>query len=526
MSRRVVLTGLGLVALGLGIFAWKTLVLGLPVVPSQPVGLWQVELELAVRGRGETGSVRVALPVVRPGQRIFGEWSSADDLRYSVREEDDRRIGVWSGWMEDVHLVDYVFRVERYPDEAPAVDRAPGEPPRSLRLRYTRPEVTLPVSAPPVRDFVRDLDLPPPEDRAGRARTLYAFVRHEVQEVPSASADAILALVQREGSERGRARLFVTLLRAVGMPARVVPGFELREGRARTRVWAEIWWDGDWLPVSPSAGFFGELPLDWVALSPGDSPIVESTGVRAVSYTARALREHLTVGEIGAMMLPGDPVFGPLSLYRLSVSKQAALRILLVLPLAALLIGVLRNVIGVTSYGTFMPMLLAMALRGTGLLPGLALVALVIGLGIAGRLLLDRLKLLLVPRLAILLCVVILCVTGFALLGRGLDERDFYAGIVFPIVILTMLIERFSVAMTEEGLQEALARAGWSTLMAVAIYPLFRLPTLAHVMFGFPELVLCVIGLLVLLGGYTGYRLSDWVRFRLLARRIADEASS
>ena len=39
-------------------------------------------------------------------------------------------------------------------------------------------------------------------------------------------------------------------------------------------------------------------------------------------------------------------------------------------------------------------------------------------------------------------------------------------------------------------------------------------------MFAFPELVFVVMGLLVWIGGYNGYRLSDLVRFRTLAQRL------
>jgi hypothetical protein len=36
-------------------------------------------------------------------------------------------------------------------------------------------------------------------------------------------------------------------------------------------------------------------------------------------------------------------------------------------------------------------------------------------------------------------------------------------------------------------------------------------------MFSFPELTFCVMGMLVWIGGYTGYRLLDLVRFRSFA---------
>ena len=112
--------------------------------------------------------------------------------------------------------------------------------------------------------------------------------------------------------------------------------------------------------------------------------------------------------------------------------------------------------IGVPTYGTFMPLLVAFALRGYPLAPGLALVAFVLAIGVGTRLALERLRLLMVPRLSIMLCVVVLCVAGFSLVGDALGARDFFAGVLFPIVILTMLVERFTIAIAEEGLRPAL----------------------------------------------------------------------
>lgn len=516
MSARIVATGGVLILLGLAAFAWKVWWLELHVLPSEPAGLWQVEIQLAVRGRGETGSVQIDLPSTRPGQRVFGEWNTSDDLDLSIREDGERRVALWSGRMEHVHRVETVFSVERFEATDSPARRNPGRPPREIARRYTHATPRLPANADEIGEALVQLSLPGPEDGAGRIRSVYAFVRHEIQAMPTGGDDAILCLVQRDGSERGRTRLFVTLLRALGIPARSMTGLELSEGRVEPHVWAEVWWGPTWLPISPTAGFFGDLPRDWIALSPGDESLVQSVGVRDVSYSLRALRQRLTADELNAMMLPSNPLLEKLSLYRLSVSTQAALRVLLLMPLAALLVSVLRNVIGLPGYGTFMPVLIAVALRGTGLVLGLAMVAALVGIGILGRVLVERLQLLVVPRVSILLCVVVLGVAGFALLGRGLGEHDLYVGILFPIVILTMLVERFSIALVEEGLGEALIRAAGSVVMAVLAYPLFRIPTLEDLMFGFPELILCLMGLLVLLGGYTGYRVSDWLRFRVL----------
>ena len=50
MNRNVVWTGASLVAVSSIFFLWKTLVLGMPILPTEPEGLWRVELEVVDMG--------------------------------------------------------------------------------------------------------------------------------------------------------------------------------------------------------------------------------------------------------------------------------------------------------------------------------------------------------------------------------------------------------------------------------------------------------------------------------------------
>jgi uncharacterized protein with transglutaminase domain len=184
---------------------------------------------------------------------------------------------------------------------------------------------------------------------------------------------------------------------------------------------------------------------------------------------------------------------------------------------------VIRNLIGVRTFGTFMPLLISLALRELPLWLGLGLVGSVIALGVVSRLLLERLQLLLVPRLGVLLCIVVLAITTQSLLGRTYEVKDLFASVLFPVVIMTMLIERFSITTAEEGMPAAVRRLTLSTLAAICVYPIFRITTLEHLMFGFPELVISVMGVLVWIGGYTGYRASELWRFRGLVNSREDQ---
>jgi len=527
MHRTVLITGALLVAAGLGLFASKTLRYGIPIAPTENLGPWQVELRISARGEGGRGSVRALLPSTEGGQVIFDERSSSDRLQFSIRERAGNRIGVWTGWLDGVHEVVYQFRVQSHAVTTPLPSQGPyPKPPRQLTSVWGQPSPGIPSDAPLLTELLENLRLPAPTDQAARIRTLYSFVSHEIATVGSASSDALLTLSRREGNPEGKERLLVTLLRAAEIPGRLVHGLELREGTTPEELlWVEAWVDDAWVPMSAVHGFFETTPDDFIVLGRSNVPTVEATGVSAVGHRFQSLREHLRPDEIANLLAPDNRLLAWISLYRLPVTWQSVLRVLLLVPLGALVVALFRNLVGITTYGTFMPVLIALALRGFSLGFGLALVALVIALGFLARLALEKLRLLMVPRLSIVLCIVVLAVTLLALTGQDTELSGFFAGALLPIVILTMLIERVYITTSEEGARQALLRAFWSVLVAAAIHPIFRNAHAEYLMFSFPELVLVVMGLLVWIGGYMGYRVADLIRFReLVAGEAAERA--
>jgi transglutaminase-like putative cysteine protease len=516
MQRSVIFVGALLVALGLGVFAWKTRALDMPIIPSGE-GPWRVELEITLRGEGQRGSVRAPLPSSGPGQSVFDERTASEGLLFTIRTEDGQRIGVWSGRLSGVVRVVHGFRVQTNAVRVPLPLTLPQEPPREILAAYTAATTELPVHAAEIQAEIARLPLASPRDPVARVRTLFTLVSEEIGGAVTGSDDAVLTLAAREGSPRGRTLLFTTLLRAAGIPARVVQGLALRGSNAVPVQWSEAWIDERWVPLSPVDGFFAERPEGLVALHTGEGAGITATGSEAIGWRYHALRESLRQEELAAMMVPPNPLLARLSLYRLPVPTQRALRAVLLLPLGALIVAFFRNGVGVETFGTFMPVLVAFALREASLVRGLSMVAIIVLLAILLRLLLERLRLLLVPRLSVLLCVVVLGITGMALTGT-FAGGELYSAVLLPMVILTMFVERFTLVMAEEGLRQALIRAAWTTLVAVAVYPIFHSTLAEHLMFGFPELVFVVIGVLVWMGGYTGYRLLDLLRFRAFAQ--------
>jgi hypothetical protein len=189
-----------------------------------------------------------------------------------------------------------------------------------------------------------------------------------------------------------------------------------------------------------------------------------------------------------------------------------------VIPAGVFLLVVLRNMIGVKTFGTFMPVLIALSFRQTGLAWGVLFFATVVALGLAVRFYLERLKLLLVPRVASVVIVVILILAGLTVVSFRMGfDRGLSIGL-FPIVILTFTIERMTLVWEERGASEALQQGLGSVLVGVLCYLVMNLQIVEHLFFVFPELLVVVLAGTLLLGRYSGYRLSELRRFRVLAR--------
>jgi len=86
------------------------------------------------------------------------------------------------------------------------------------------------------------------------------------------------------------------------------------------------------------------------------------------------------------------------------------------------------------------------------------------------------------------------------------------------MVIMAMTIERMSIAWEERGASFAM-KEGLGTLAVAALaYLVMSWQRLEHIVFVFPEVLLVLFAATLVLGRYSGYRLTELFRFRALAR--------
>jgi hypothetical protein len=79
-----------------------------------------------------------------------------------------------------------------------------------------------------------------------------------------------------------------------------------------------------------------------------------------------------------------------------------------------------------------------------------------VSLGLLIRFYLEKLRLLLVPRLTCVLTVVVLLMAGISVLSHKLGIQPGLSIALFPMVIISMTIERMSIVWEERGASEAI----------------------------------------------------------------------
>jgi len=203
-----------------------------------------------------------------------------------------------------------------------------------------------------------------------------------------------------------------------------------------------------------------------------------------------------------------------LSLTGLGRGERKLVGFLLLLPLAALIVSFVRTVIGVPTFGTFSPALLGLAfLQLETLHWGLAIFVLIVLVGWGMRHLLEGFHLLQVPRTSALLTLIVLLLIFVVVIASHANVAATHYISLFPLVILTHLVERFWTVEAEDGTASSFKTLIGTMVVATTVSVSLASPAVSEWMFRYPETLGLVLAAQIMLGRYTGYRLTELYRF-------------
>ncbi|MGH7787482.1 MAG: UUP1 family membrane protein, partial [Candidatus Binatia bacterium] len=422
MRAWIAVSGL-LIAAGVSLFLYKALVLGYPLSTAEEPGTWRVDFVVTVTGKDSRTVVEIPLPRTSGYQRLLTEEVKSEQLRFRIDEVDSDRVGRWSGRIDGSTSLTYEasFDAQAYARPLPIND--PGGKYSTSVAAYLGSSPGIQHTDPAVVALSKELVLKA-KDKVVLAQEVFDFVAHEIGPVRSpAPMDAVTVIREGRGNELGRARLFCALTRASGLPCRVIAGIALESGRQdQFRYWNEVYLGGNWVPYDVVERFAGALPPDRLSLGAArDTELVRATNASALSYRFDVQSELETYAElVRRRVADSQHPLDRVSLLFLPVQLQHTLRILLLVPLGALAMCILRNIVGLKTFGMFMPVLIALAFTGTGLAWGTLFLALICSFALLSRLWIQRLYLLLAARIAFILTLVVLLMVALFIVGDKL----------------------------------------------------------------------------------------------------------
>jgi uncharacterized protein with transglutaminase domain len=492
-----------LTVVGLSVFGYKWRVLGFPLSENQETPVWTVEAALSFDSGPGPIKVNLLIPTLTPGFRKLNENPVSRGYGFSLNYGSGGREAQWAVRRAD-GLQTIYYRISVYEDsQADQSDTTPPFPPS--------PVINEPFET-AVDVIVSDVD----EQSADTESFTSELLRRMNDPSPDPNIELLLSDVSGDSDFVNVATM---LLAAARIPARMVHGFPLsgRQRNARPVTWLEVH-DGDqWRYFNPATGE-ENLPERFLIWWRGNEALVSVEGGSNVEVDFAVQENHVDAVAIARMHAGQESTpLTDFSLYSMPIRTQAVYGVLLMIPIGALIMVFMRNFIGIDAFGTFMPVLIALAFRETKLFWGVILFTLLVALGLSIRFLLERLRLLLVPRLSAVLIVVVLLMLVISLMSNKLGMETGLSVALFPMVIIAMTIERMSVVWEERGAADAMRGGLGSLMVAIAAYIGMGLAWLEHLIFTFPELLLVILAIVILAGRYTGYRLLELSRFKALA---------
>jgi hypothetical protein len=195
--------------------------------------------------------------------------------------------------------------------------------------------------------------------------------------------------------------------------------------------------------------------------------------------------------------------------------------LILMLPIIATFIAFLRQVVGIKAFGIYTPLIVTFAFLATnGIKYGVAIFITVILVGMLMRFVLKPFRLLYLPRVAIMLTVVAIFILLVLVFGGGLQRTGLAAVSIFPILIMITLVEKFVAVQIEKGDRVAIILAIETLFISIVGFLIASNAPLIKFIVQYPWAILFTIPINILLGKWTGLRISEYFRFKEIMKHL------
>lgn len=470
---------------------------GVPWTPGETRQIWDIEARVEFNALGKEAKVSLAAPHTQDGYTLINESSSSPGYGVAYVTTDTGKRVEWS------------------------IRKATGPQTIYYKSQFLVDPQAKAAPIPPIGDVVKPTFDGPEEaaaialiERANqRSADNITFTRELIKNLNDADSQNASLLLNKMSKVDATQKL----LSYSQIPNKVVGVIQLEDGRRRQTIqhMNEIWNGDQWVLFNPETGTQPNHPnlLVW---DESNVSLLDVTGGQHSQVHFTMLSQDVSPQTATNNKIEADKLLN-FSIHSLPLEEQAMFKTIMLIPIGALIVVFLRVIIGLKTSGTFMPVLIAVAFVQTQLLTGIVGFLLIVGTGLIIRSYLSKLNLLLVARISAVIITVILIISVFTVVAFKIGLTEGLSITFFPMIILSWTIERMSILWEEEGAKEVILQGGGSLFTSVLIYLGMTNSYVQHLTFNFIGLQLIVLAAILLLGTYTGYRLTELRRFKPLA---------
>ncbi|WP_237067365.1 UUP1 family membrane protein [Microbulbifer guangxiensis] len=497
-----------LTLMGAGLTIYKNRELGFPLLPGEYRTVWTIEAKVRFTADGGPVKAALTLPRSQRNMEVLGETFSSSGFGFNIVRDDDEYRAVWSRRSASGNQsLFYQLDVHQTPG-------APLEQPLELSTEVDKPFLGAREQE-AVRQAIYSL-VEGARDRSADTRTFTAQLLTALNDPRNQDRNLIFGYFK----DRTLVDVALVVLAAAEIPAHRIRGLYLEDDRRRLdpEDLLEVYDGRRWVVFEPNTGNPG-VPKNFFIWQRGGKSLLDVEGGRNSRVTFSVISNDVPARDVAMLSTSNEKeALVDFSIYSLPIEQQSIFKLILLVPVGALVVVLLRVFVGLRTSGTFMPVLLAIAFIETRLFTGLAIFVLILVLGLWVRFYLSRLNLLLVARIAAVVVTVVILMGAISVVSYKLGIEQALTVTFFPMIILAWTIERMSIVWEEDGPYEVVVQAGGSLLVAVLAWWVMTNRFVEHWTFNFPELLLVLLGIILIVGNYTGYRLGELMRFRQLVR--------
>ena len=198
---------------------------------------------------------------------------------------------------------------------------------------------------------------------------------------------------------------------------------------------------------------------------------------------------------------------------------EEALIFLLMLPVIATLVVLARHIIGIKSFGLYIPIIATYSLAYLGLKVGIALTIYLALIGIITRVTISRFRIHYVSRLSLVICISTLASLSFIFVLSLFDTSQTYARQdALAIILVVSFCETFISTQIQKGVRTAGYLFLETMLIAVIGSLLLKWNFMRELVLEFPYIIIVTIIINIFMGKWKGLRLFEIWRFRTVKK--------